>query len=128
MATASQKTRSSIIVTRTMVWVFILGYGVFLVAQSTYQNYKMNRDIQSHKKQIALLEKNKKSLSLDLVYYQSNAYKEVEARRRLNLKGLDEHVVALPQATSEPVLSIVTSIQRAAVPPKALVPYIAWWN
>jgi hypothetical protein len=129
MSTAAYRSsQPSIIITRTMVWVFIIGYGVFLVGQSTYQNYKMNKDIQSAKSQILELEHQNKSYQLALIYYKSNAYKEIEARRRLNLKGKDEHVVALPQAMSEPSRTVVTGVIKHTSSPTVFAPYLAWWN
>lgn len=120
--------QSQNIITRTVVWVAILGYSLFLVAGSTYENYSMNKEIDEATVKIAEYEKKKRSLQLSLIYYKSNAFKEVEARRRLGLKGVGENVVALPEATSEPVLSVVIAKPMTPAVQERLIPYKAWWN
>ncbi len=112
---------------RTMVWLLLVSYCLFLVGRSTYKNYQINKDITRQKDVVASLESQKHNLELSLFYYHSNSYKEVEARRRLNLKGKDEHVVALPQATTEPVLAIVTQRQIKASAPRPNPIYLQWW-
>src|SRR5688572_1595978 len=107
MASSIKQPKSPLLVTRTMVWVVIIAYSLFLVGKSTYQNYRMNREIDVYKEKITQLERVKHNLQLTLLYYGSKSYKEVEARRRLNLKGRDEFVIALPQAKSEPVLTTI---------------------
>lgn len=110
-----------------MVWVLLLGYSLFLVGKSTYQNYQMSKNIVALKAQIAELEQTKRNLELSLIFYQSNSFKEVEVRRRLNLKGKDEHVVAIPWADTDASLGIVTTpVKTSPSPPPA--PYIAWWQ
>jgi hypothetical protein len=118
---------SSQIITRTLVWGIIVGYGVFLVGRSTYQNYRVNRDIDDYREKIALLEKSQAILHLSLIYYRSASFKEAEARWRLNLKGKDERVVALPLATTVPSLNIALPVavntREAKIKPSA-----AWWQ
>ncbi|HEY1074347.1 MAG TPA: septum formation initiator family protein [Patescibacteria group bacterium] len=114
-------------VTKTVVWAVIIGYSLFLVGRSTYQNYSMNREISVQKKRVAELQRVKSLQELALIYYKSNAYREVEARRRLNLKGKDEFVVALPQASTEPRLTIA-SVASGDGGETALSPFQAWWN
>jgi cell division protein FtsB len=123
-----KKGKPTLVVTRTMVWFFILGYSVYLVEQSTYQNYKMNKSIQSAKTRITQLERQKRELQFALDYYKSQSFQEIEARQYLNLQKPDEHVVALPKATTEPTLSIVTSIAPQVRQSAPLPPYIAWWR
>lgn len=118
---------SSQAITRTLVWGIIIGYGVFLVGRSTYQNYRVNRDIDDYRQKIALLEKTQGILHLSLIYYRSSSFKEAEARWRLNLKGKDERVVALPAATTVPSLNIAlpAPINRTRVD---IQPFTAWWQ
>jgi cell division protein FtsB len=116
-------------VTRTMVWVGLFAYGFFLVGTVTYQNVRMNQEIAFQKSKIIELEKKQKVLQLSLIYYKSHAYQEIEARRRLGLKGKDERVVSLPQANTEPSLSIAAVFdQFTARPQQRIEPYKAWLN
>ena len=126
--TKVKQPKSSLIITKTMLWLLIGGYGLFLVAQSTYNNYTMNKEIDLQKSRIADLEHERKSRQLSLLYFKSNSYKEIEARRRLNLKGPDEHVFALPEATTEPVLAIATSGIKKTETQATAAPFVAWWQ
>jgi hypothetical protein len=120
--------RTPVIFTRTMLWLFIFGYSFFLVGQITYQNYKMNHEIRFEKDKIKELDQKKHTYQLALLYYQSTSYQEIEARQRLLLKGKDENVVALPQAKSEPILSVASDSVINKPPPPAIPPYQSWWN
>lgn len=114
--------------TRTIIWVLVFVYGGVLVAGSTYQNYAMNRDIIEQRARIATLEKEKQELELALIYYRSNAFKEIEARRRLNLKGPDEHVVVLSDAVTEAAVGQLEIKKTTDPTPLPLSPAQAWWN
>ncbi len=130
MATPRKTAPSSFHVTKTMVWIFLIGYSAFLVGRSTYQNYKLNRDITTYKEQIATLERSNSLNKLALVYYQSQAFKEVAAREHLGLKGVNEKVFALPAAKTEAALSVATDdvVAEAESAPVNLAPYQAWLN
>lgn len=118
---------SSVGLTKTVVWATIIGYSLFLVGRSTYQNYSMNHEISIQKKRVTELQRAKSLQELALIYYKSNAFREVEARRRLNLKGVDEFVVALPQASTEPRLTIASVSVTTSQEPQ-LTPAQAWWH
>jgi cell division protein FtsB len=130
MPSRSQLSPASFRVTRTMVWLFLIGYSLFLVGRSTYQNYTLNHDIVAYKGQISGLQKTNGLLQLSLVYYQSQAFKEVAAREHLGLQGPNEHVVALPNAKTEPALAVATDTPTASEVAQALKlpPYQAWIN
>ncbi len=114
--------------TRTMVWTLLIAYSLFLVGRSTFNNYKIKKDIDKEKIAVHEQEQKKKTLELSLIYYRSAAYQEIEARRRLGLKGKDEHMVGLPQATTEPQFFVASAKKRQADAPEPLKPYQAWWQ
>jgi hypothetical protein len=64
------------------------------------------------------------------VYYRSQAFQEVAAREHLGLKGPNENVVALPNAKTEPALTVATDQPEAddAAETTKLPPYQAWIN
>jgi hypothetical protein len=101
-----------------MIWIALVGYCFALVGQTTFQNFRRNRDISYYRQQILDLERQKRILELALVYYKSNAYKEIEARSEFNMKGKDEHVVALSKATTEPSLTLAVAPERIEETPK----------
>lgn len=118
--------RNPVAFTRTLIWLGLLSYIVFLVGRSTVVNYRMNQDITRYKQQIRELEQQNESLKLALVYYRTKAYKEIEARRRLGLRGKDEKVVALPDFATEPKLA-VSLVSTSAESKPVVKPYVAWW-
>ena len=83
-------------------WYYILPligimiYIIFLLIKSAWANYGINQEISSLKTDIdALNDENQKLRDLS-IYYQSNAYKERQARLLLNYQKPDEKVIILP--------------------------------
>lgn len=120
-------TAASLQATKTVIWISIIAYCAFLVGRSTYQNYTMNREIAFYKKRVVEQKRVKAMQELALIYYKSNSFKELEARRRLNLKGKGEVVVALPKATTEPKLTVAQS-SFSDQDALQITPLQAWWN
>lgn len=123
----SPKSPLTLHLTRTMVWGVIIVYAGGLVARSLYQNFTMNNEIEQHQKKITQLEQKKRENQLALIYYSSTAFREIEARRRLNLRGPDEHVVALKKrsdinnpTTTDSVTGLHTEVNQR--------PWQTWWS
>lgn len=73
-----------------------VGYLLFLTYRAVAFNYRTNMKISSLGKEISLLESEKDYLESLNVYYATDTYKELEARRKLGLKKADEKVVKIP--------------------------------
>ena len=73
-----------------------VGYFLFLTYKSVLYNYNTNKKIDSLNEEIALLEIEEEYLANLNVYYQTDSYKELEARRKLGLKGSGETVIKIP--------------------------------
>ena len=80
-------------------------YLIFLLGRTFYHNFQLKRGIEKLEGQIVTLEEQKKDLANLNLYYQSDAFKELEARRKLNLKRVDEKVVILPGSPAMPPTS-----------------------
>lgn len=81
----------------TALIVLIIGYIVYNISHSVWHNYEINQKISNLKEEINKLKiKNKNLLNL-IVYYQSNTFKELEARRKLGLKKKDETMIIIPE-------------------------------
>lgn len=80
----------------------IIFYILFLLGKSLWTNYQLKRMIDKLHSQIATLELQKKDLENLIVYYKSDAFKELEARKKLGYKRPDENVMVLP-ATPTPM-------------------------
>lgn len=113
--------------TRSMVWGVIIIYAGALVVRSVYQNFRMNHEIEQHQIKITQLEQRKRENQLALIYYSSSAFREIEARRRLNLRGPDEHVVVLKNlldSNNPSTIDAVTGLQTEVT----YKPWQTWWN
>jgi len=76
-------------------YVFIL-YILFLLGRVLWINANLKNSIEKLHQQIAALEQQKKDMSNLILYYQSDAFKELEARKKLGLKKPGEKVVIIP--------------------------------
>ncbi|MDZ7587157.1 MAG: septum formation initiator family protein [Patescibacteria group bacterium] len=69
---------------------------IFLLGRSVWQNWNLKHSIWKLNEQIVILKKEKKDLENLNLYYSSDAFKELEARKRLGLKKPGEKMVILP--------------------------------
>jgi len=90
-----------------------------------YRNYQIEKEIGSLKSEIESVEKNNYELSKLVEYYQTEEYKEVEARKRLGVKGEGESVAIIKQGVqSEKVEKGGVEIINNDNYPN----YMKWWN
>lgn len=71
----------------------LLGYISFLLYQAVYFNYQTSQKIKSLKSDIAELNEQKEKLEDLIIYYQTDTFAELEARKKLGLKMPGEKVV-----------------------------------
>ncbi len=77
------------------IYLFIF-YVLFLLGRAILTNYNLKNTIVKLQDQIVALEQQKKDLDNLILYYQSTAFKELEARKKLGLKAPGEKVMILP--------------------------------
>jgi len=78
----------------------LIFYILFLLGKSLWTNFNLRKSIRELNEQIISLNVDKKNLENLNLYYQSDAFKELEARRKLGLKSSGEKVLIL--AVSRP--------------------------
>jgi len=83
---------------KIIIFVFVI-YTLFLLGKSLFTNYELRSSIQKLNEQIVTLEQQKKDLNNLIVYYKSDSFKELEARRKLGLKRPDEKVYIVAGAS-----------------------------
>jgi len=83
--------------TWTLIWGALLLYVVLAVAQAIWQNYSIEREIVSLQKEISALREEKQSWLARIAYYKTDAFKEREARRKLNYQKSGEKVLIIPK-------------------------------
>lgn len=110
--------------------LFVAGIGVSLVfgpalGGEFYRNYQIEKEIESLKSEIGAMEKNNYELSKLVEYYNTEEYKEAEARKRLGVKKEGESVIIIkPGAQSEVMEKGGVEIINNDNYPN----YLKWWN
>lgn len=84
---------------RVGLYLFVF-YIVFLLGRSIWVNFNLKKSISKLQGQITELDQEKKALNNLIVYYKSDAFKELEARKKLGLKAPDEKVMLLAATPS----------------------------
>lgn len=95
------------------------------LAKEYYRGYKIEEEINSLKKEIDVLEKNNYNFSRLVEYYNTDEYRELEARRKLNLKKEGEEVVFI----KPPLENAENAIEEEKGNNENNLPnYKKWWN
>lgn len=81
--------------------VVVALYIGFYLVQTVMRNYELQKQIAQLRTQISDLKVEQDQLKYRIAYYQTDAYKEKEARAKLNLQAPGESVIILPR-TDQP--------------------------
>lgn len=81
----------------------VVFYLAVVLGQTIMRNYALDQQIQEIKRQTVALEDHRDTLAYNIQYYQTEAFKEREARAKLGLQLPGEQVVILPQPAATPV-------------------------
>lgn len=81
--------------------ILLIGYIVFLLSRVIWYNWNLNEQEKLVKIEIQKTELEQKNLENLIVYYQSQSFKDIEARQKLGLKKPDEKAVSVPQKKYE---------------------------
>ena len=101
--------------------LLVFGYIVFIFSKTVWKNYTINQQIYTLQKEAEVLEQENLQLKNLVTYYQSDSYKEREARLLLNYKAPGEKVVAFPlnvQATDDFKFQEIKNIDTRSNPEK----------
>ncbi|MDD3481086.1 MAG: septum formation initiator family protein [Patescibacteria group bacterium] len=109
-------------------WVRYFGlaivlYMVFTVGRLAYRNYELNMQEENLRTDIASLENEIQELNNQIVYFQSDAYKEKMIRAKLGMKKEGEEVVVItPSPEAEEVT--VTDEEENRTNPERWLSYL----
>jgi cell division protein FtsB len=103
--------------------ILALLYLIFLTGRSAYQNWQTNQEVKKLKVEIETLEVENQNLQNLIAYYQTQSFKEKEARRKLGLVKPDEKVVIISKEQA-PSKKSTESISEEPKKPN----YILWWQ
>lgn len=74
----------------------IAAYILFSLVKSIFSNYKINQQINENNKQISDLIEENAIIKNQNLYYQTNTYREIQARKKMGLKKPDETMIIAP--------------------------------
>ena len=90
---------------RFNIWILVLLVGAVYAGitlyQSIYFNYKTDQQIKDLKAQMRQLDNDKEKLEALIVYYKTDTFQELEARKKLGLKMPGEKVVKVEVEKTE---------------------------
>jgi hypothetical protein len=123
----------------TKVGVYLGVFWVlFLLGRAIWQNWDLKHSIYKLNEQIVILNQQKKDLENLNLYYQSDSFKELEARKLLGLKKSGEKLVILPIETPKAESSAANSFPEqlnkeketvAGVTAPTRIPnWLLWWQ
>jgi cell division protein FtsB len=109
-------TRNAVFVLFVII-AFSLVYNTLKVIQ---RNYELQQQVDKLAAEVALIEIQNQNLKYNIEYYKTDAYLEVEAKRRFNLAESGEKVVLLPKdGDEEPEKFSSSGIEITTSKPKA---------
>ncbi len=91
------------------VGAVIIFYLVAVLGQTVKHNYDLGRQIDDLRTQIIDLQGQKEQLVYSIAYYNTDAFRDREARARLGLQLPGENVVIIPHASPAPSASTQSS-------------------
>jgi cell division protein FtsB len=89
------KEKSSAFFSKLLIYIVII-YTFFLLGKAVWTNYQLKKQTDNLEVSILQIQKQNKDLENLILYYQSDSFREVEARRKLGLKKPDEKMVLVP--------------------------------
>lgn len=88
-------------------WLIVVLYVVFTVGRLAYKNYQLGVQESGLETDIVMLQNEIQDLKNQVIYYQSDSYKEKMLRAKLNLKKEGEEVVVItPGPEVEEVVAV----------------------
>lgn len=76
------------------------------------RNYELQQQLDTLADEVALIEVENQNLKFNIQYYETDAYLEVEAKRRFNLAEAGEKVILLPKDGDLPQEQLRTRVEE----------------
>jgi len=106
-----------------ILFCFVI-YLLIVVGKTVISNYKDNQEIAAEQSKLVAERQRLKEMQYEINYFQTNSFKEKEARAKLGYKAPGESVLALPIDTDEE-----KSADSALADAKVKTPnYRLWWQ
>lgn len=99
-------------------------YMFFVVGRSIWVNYNSNKSLDDEAAKIDLLRDNITELENQIAYYQTQSFREKEARAKLGYRAPGENIMILPLDTEEEKVADVGLGEVNIKTPN----YVLWWK
>jgi len=111
----------------------VVGFALYSNGVKLSENYRLNRQIINLKQEVNQKKQRNQRLTLLTEYYQTTAFREIEARRRLSMKKPDEKVLTIKgmvASDSEEKLDLdIWDVKANPLkPPPDKASYQLWWD
>ncbi len=103
-----QATQTSWSIVLRMAIILAIIYVVFGISRSIWKNWQMVENIKKAQETLTALQNENKNLQNLLLYYKTDTFKELEARRQLGLKKPGESVIVIPENSDDKKSTNVT--------------------
>jgi cell division protein FtsB len=103
------------------LWLAVVIYMMYTVGRLAYRNYQLNVEEAQLKSDVSTLQVDIQHLKNQIVYFQSDSYKEKMLREKLNLQKAGEKVVVI---TPEPSLAVSETTKKTIKVSNSE----AWWD
>jgi len=84
------------VVAERILLALAVAYVLLNLGRAVQNNYQINQAIERLETSIASLQERIQTITFEIAYYSSDAYRSIEAKRRLGYKRPDESVVLVP--------------------------------
>ena len=112
-----------------VVGLLLVSYTFFVLGKMTWQNYQVNQQINNLEKEISGIEKENQKLSDLIAFFQTETFKEKEAREKLGMVKPGEKVLVFPgDKNSENSITETKEVSEEKNRQEEMPTYKKWWN
>ncbi len=108
----------------SLVLFVVVVYLLFVVGRSVWINYESRKDIAIQEAKIEQLKKGIDNLNFQIAYFQTNSFKEKEARAKLGYKAAGENMISLAVDSPEDKIADQSFTEITIKPSNHLL----WWQ
>jgi len=124
------KEKASDLFGKFIIYLIVL-YTFFLLGKAVWTNFQLKKQKDLIEEQITTLQQKNKNFANLILYYQSDSFREEEARSKLGLKKPGETVVQVPVKKATNYQSEVSTQAQGVSEkdsPTQQVDYSLWWQ
>lgn len=108
--------------------IVVILYFFWALGKMAWQNYQVNQQIKGLENEVAQIEGDNQKLSDLIAYFQTETFKEQEAREKLGLVMPGEKVLVFPGNDKNADTSIVETVTKKDEEVKNEPNYKKWWS